>query len=153
MKQVWLLAAAATVFAVSAGSEIHRWVDKDGNVHYSDSPPSHATTEKIEPPPPPSKENIRRTQARTDLLIEQQRASADQRAQEREEKRLQIAEAEQQAADRKRLCIGAKGDLYVLRMPRPVFTIDEKGERVFADDELRQSEIEEMKSIIAANCK
>ncbi len=153
MKQVWLLAAAATVFAVSAGSEIHRWVDKDGNVHYSDSPPSHATTEKIEPPPPPSKENIRRTQARTDLLIEQQRASADQRAQEREEKRLRKDIAEEQAIDRAILCSGARRSLYALLQPRAAYTTNERGERVYIPDTFRQAEIEEQKRVVAANCK
>ena len=85
MKRVWLLAAVATVFAASAGSEIHKWIDKDGNVHYSDSLPSGVDTELIKPPPTPSKGDILRTQVRTDLLIEQQKASRDQRAQEREE--------------------------------------------------------------------
>ena len=152
MKQVWLLAAAATVFTVSAGSEIHKWIDEDGNVHYSDSPPSDVETELVKPLPTPSRGDIIRTQVRTDLLIEQQKASADLRAQEREEKRLQRAIAAEQALESKELCIRAQQGLYALRTPRPVFSIGEKGERIYVDDELRYSEIERMKSIIAANC-
>jgi len=83
---LWSLVAYSDA---SHSAEVYKWVDKDGNVHYSDSPPSDVITEEIKPPPAPSNDNIRRTQARTDLLIEQQRASADQRAQVREEtKRL-----------------------------------------------------------------
>ena len=152
MKQVWLMMAVATVFAVSADSEIHKWIDKDGNVHYSDSPPSGVDTELIKPLPTPHKGDIIRTQVRTDLLIEQQKASAELRAREREEKRLQRAIDAQQIVDIENLCISAQQSLYALQMPQPVFSIDASGERVYVDDEFRYSEIARMKSIIAANC-
>ena len=156
MKRVWLLTAVATVLAATAGSEIHRWIDKDGNVHYSDSPPSGVATELIKPPSTPSKGDILRTQVRTDLLIEQQKASRVQRAQERkerEEKRIQRAIAAQQVIGRREACIRAQQSLYALLMRRPVFSIGARGERVFVDDEFRQSEIEKMRRVIAANCE
>ena len=155
MKQVWVLVAAATIFAASAGSEIHKWIDKDGKVHYSDSPPSDVKTELIKPPPAPSEEDILRTQVRTDLLIEQQEVNRDQRLwerEEREEKHLQRAIAAQQVVDRENLCTRARQNLYALGTRSPVFFIGARGERVFVDDEFRHSEIEEMKRIIAANC-
>lgn len=34
-----LAAALATGFAAQAQSTLHRWVDKDGNVHFTDTPP------------------------------------------------------------------------------------------------------------------
>ncbi len=98
---LWLLVAYSDA---GHSAEIHKWVDKDGNVHYSDSPPSDVITEKIQPPPAPSIDDIRRKQAATDLLMEQQRTSAEQRTQEREENRLQKAEAERI----ERLCNSAK---------------------------------------------
>ena len=132
---LWLLVAYSDA---GHAAEIHKWVDKDGKVHYSDSPPSDVITEEIKPPPAPSKDNIRRTQARTDLLIEQQRASADQRAQEREEKR-QIAEADRI----ERLCFSAKLGGYHLHGTSEI-------ERYFDDP---QEAIEEMDRDIAANCE
>ncbi len=137
---LWLLVAYS---GAGHTAEIHKWVDKDGNVHYSDSPPSDVITEKIQPPPAPSKDDIRRTQAATDLLIEQQRASADQRAQEREEKRLQIAEAERI----ERLCVSQKfGGGYALHGRSDIERfIDENGK-------LRPGAIEEMDRDIAAHC-
>ena len=155
VKQVWVLAAVATIFAASAGSEIHKWIDKDGKVHYSDSPPSDVETELIKPPPAPSGDDIFRTQVRTDLLIDQQKVNRDQRSrerEEREEKSLQRAIAAQQVVEREKLCIRGRQNLYELRTCSPVFFIGARGERVFVDDEFRQSEIEEMKRIIAANC-
>ncbi len=147
---LWLLVAYS---GAGHSAEIHKWVDKDGNVHYSDSPPSDVLTEKIQPPPAPSKDGIRRTQAATDLLIEQQRVSADQRAQEREEKRLRQDIAEEQAIDRAILCSGARRSLYALLQPRAAFTTNEKGERVYIPDTFRQAEIEQQKRVVAANCE
>lgn len=147
---LWLLVAYSDA---GHSAEIHKWVDKDGNVHYSDSPPSDVITEEIKPSPAPSKDNIRRTQARTDLLIEQQRASADQRAQEREEKRLRQDIAEEQAIDRAILCSRARRSLYALLQPRAVFTTNERGERVYIPDTFRQAEIEEQKRVVAATCE
>ena len=135
---LWLLVGYSDA---GHSAEVYKWVDKDGNVHYSDSPPSDVITEEIKPPPAPSKDNIRRTQARTDLLIEQQRASADQRAQDREEK--QIAEAERI----ERLCVSQKfGGGYYLHGSDIERFIDENGK-------LRPGAIEEMDRDIAANCK
>ena len=57
-------------------AEVYKWVDEDGKVYFSDSPPPDIVTEKIKPPPAPSEDDIRRTQARTDLLVEQQKVSA-----------------------------------------------------------------------------
>ncbi len=147
---LWLLVAYSEA---GHSAEVYKWVDEDGKVYFSDSPPSDVITEKIEPPPAPSKDDIRRAQVAADLLIEQQRVSADQRAQEREEKRLQKAEAEQQAVDRAILCSRARRSLYALLQPRAAFTINERGERVYIPDTFRQAEIEEQKRVVAANCE
>ncbi len=138
---LWLLVAYSDA---GHSAEIYKWVGEDGKVYFSDSPPSDVITEKIQPPPAPSIDDIRRKQAATDLLIEQQRLSADQRAQEREEKRLQIAEAERI----ERLCASQKfGGGYALHGRSDIERfIDENGK-------LRPGAIEEMDRDIAANCK
>ena len=134
-------------------AEVYKWVDEDGKVYFSDSPPPDIVTEKIKPPPAPSEDDIRRTQARTDLLVEQQKVSADQRAQEREEKRLRQDIAEEQAIDRAILCSRARRSLYALLQPRAAFTTNERGERVYIPDTFRQAEIEEQKRVVAAMCE
>ncbi len=155
MMYLYLVLLCLLVAYSDAGhsAEIYKWVDEDGKVHYSDSPPPDVVTEKIEPPPAASREGARRMQAATDLLIEQQRASADQRAQEREEKRLRQDIAEEQAIDRAIRCSGARRSLYALLQPRAAFTTNERGERVYIPDTFRQAEIEEQKRVVAANCE
>jgi hypothetical protein len=39
MKSGWTIAAIALFLATSAQGELYRWVDENGQVHYSDSPP------------------------------------------------------------------------------------------------------------------
>lgn len=35
------------VFSTANAANIHKWIDEEGNVHYSDSPPVSASTEQI----------------------------------------------------------------------------------------------------------
>ena len=35
------------VFSTANAANIHKWVDEEGNVHYSDSPPVSTSTEKV----------------------------------------------------------------------------------------------------------
>ena len=157
---LWLLVAYS---AAGHSAEVYKWVDKDGNAHYSDSPPSDVITEEIEPPPDPTKDNIRRTQARTDLLIEQQRASADLSAQEHQEKRLQKAESQVTAIE-ERVCLDARMQLEVLKEQNPVYSDDQgkwrtswqhdtyKGERIYLDDADRPTALTRARKNVEAHC-
>ena len=141
---LWLLVAYS---GAGHSAEIYKWVGEDGKVYFSDSPPSDVVTEKIEPPPAPSEDDIRRTQARTDLLVEQQKVSADQRAQEREEK--QIAEAEREAERIEELCANAKlgeDGSFIFHESLLEQLVDSKGN-------VRESAAKKMGRDIAANCK
>lgn len=35
------------VFSVANAAEIHKWVDEEGNINYSDSPPASTTTKQV----------------------------------------------------------------------------------------------------------
>jgi len=43
-----LAAALAVLFAAAATAQTYRWVDKDGKVHYSDTPPPPAAAKSVE---------------------------------------------------------------------------------------------------------
>ena len=51
-----LILPAALAFAAAQAQQVYRWVDSHGNVHYSQTPPPHATTKAklidVAPPPP-----------------------------------------------------------------------------------------------------
>jgi hypothetical protein len=42
-----------TVLPLAASAQIYRWVDADGVVHFSQTPPDHGSYQKISPMPPP----------------------------------------------------------------------------------------------------
>jgi hypothetical protein len=56
------------------------------------------------------------------------------------------------ACDGKWRCILARQNLHLLEMQRPVYYIDERGERVYLDDQVRAAEMEWMRAEIAEYC-
>ena len=70
---------------------IYKWVDKEGNVHYSDSTASGRNTEKIHVMPPPPKVERDKSKQRLQKLLEEQT-----------QRRQSLEHEEQQAADAKK---------------------------------------------------
>ncbi len=141
-------------FAASADSEIYKWVDEEGNVHFSDCPPPPSCdAETIQAPQEPDPSDVRRAQERLNEMLEEQHVSKGEREQERLEKEHQRVLAMTVAVAKKRVCIRARQNLYVLQVQKPVFYLDEKGEYVYLDDETRQAEIRRMEKLITENCE
>ena len=76
--------------ALAAAEKIYKWVDEQGNVHYSSQPPRQGAvkTQTVPVPPPPSPEDVRRAEEQTEKI--------KQRAAELEQERK--ARAAEQAA-------------------------------------------------------
>ena len=141
-------------FSALADSEIYKWTDEEGNVHYSDCPPPPSCdAETIQAQPEPDPSEVRKAQNRLDQMLEEQEESRAEREQERLEKERQRVMAMQIAVARKQVCIRARQNLHVLLVQRPVFYIDETGKYVYLDDETRVSEISRMRELIAQNCE
>jgi hypothetical protein len=148
-----ILFGLAAVAAVGAGGTIYKWTDKEGNVHFTDCPPPPGCkAESVLVQPEPSEQQIRQAQEKLDKLLEQQQESAAAREQERLERERQQVAAMQVAVARKRACVMAQQNLHNLLMNRPVYYIDEKGERVFLDDPTHKAEIEHQRQLIQENC-
>lgn len=146
----WILLASSAL----ADSEIYKWVDEEGNVHYSDCPPPPSCdAETIEAEPEPDPSEVRKAQERLDQMLAEQEESRAEREQEKLKKEHQRVMAMQIAVARKRACIRARQNLHVLLIERPVFYVDENGKYVYLDDETRLSEISRMRKLIAENCE
>lgn len=76
-----LLAVLLAFAATAATAQMYRWVDKDGRVHYTQTPPPGLQAESVRPAPPPSQggDGARR------YLEESARASAEQAKKQAEE--------------------------------------------------------------------
>lgn len=145
-----LVLLASSAFA---DSEIYKWTDEEGNVHYSDCPPPPSCdAETIQAEPEPDPGEVRKAQERLERMLVEQEESRAGREQEKLEKERQRVMAMQVAVARKQICIRARQNLHVLLVQRPVFYIDENGKYVYLDDETRLSEISRMRKLIDENC-
>ena len=65
----------------------------------------------------------------------------------------QQAQTRAEAQQVKERCITARNNLEGLQKDRPVYTLDEKGERRFLDDKTRAAEVVRAKKEISTYCK
>jgi hypothetical protein len=148
-----LLALALAAPAVADGT-IYKWVDKQGNVHYTDCPPPPGCeAETVEAAAAPDASEVAEAERRLEEMLAEQARASEAREKERLDREGRQVEAMRIAVTRKERCIEARQNLHVLEMQVPVYTIDEKGERVFLDDPARKAAIEAMRKQVAENCE
>ena len=154
--RTWLVSLVILLVAAAAHADpgtVYKWTDKEGNVHYTDCPPPPGCkAEIIESQAAPSAADVEQARQRLEKLLAEQEQSTAVRLEERLERQRKEAAAIEQAAARKRICIMAQQNLHALLMERPVYYIDEKGERVFLDDASHKAEIERMRELITQYC-
>jgi len=143
----WMAAfAAMTTFA--AAQTMYKWVDEKGVTHYTDAPPPDGKGQKIDiratppsapVPPQPTFQEKEQAQRGQQLQKDQAAKAAD----------LEEAKAK---AYKKGRCIEARRQLGVLAIQRPIFTINEKGEKVYMEDKDRQAQIDKWQAQVDEFC-
>lgn len=148
---VLLLLAAANVSAT-----VFKWVDDKGVTHYSETAPSKQKATEVQAQPTPPVEGAAGVNPETErwqkLEAEYQKRKAERQAGEKV-KELEEENAQRLAVENKKKCIQAQQSLFALQQRRPVFTLNEKGERVYLNDTARPAEIEKTKRDIETYCK
>ena len=134
---------------------LNKWVDSEGRVHYSDSPPPPevtatklrgATSEEILPAQ--NKTDATESQSIAEREAELKKAQQDKKAAE-EKAAKDLAYAESLKAS----CAAARKNLMVLKDGRRITELDDKGETVYLEDDQRQKNIEKTEQDIAKYCK
>ena len=146
MMQRWALAVAAVLAAAPVHAQVVKCVDKDGVTHYTDKPPPGCKGGEvgIKGAPPisgkvqESKENL--GDAERDF---QRRRLEKERKEESDVKKLET---------QKRRCASMHSEYQRYANARGVYRLNEKGERVYADDAERERRLAQMKADIAQNC-
>ncbi len=142
------------IISVSATESIYKWVDEDGNVHFSDHPPRQASkAEELRIESAPSDDVVREAQEKRDSLKTKQQTSHEQRSAAREQTRLQTESEQVQRDDRQRRCAKAHEQIQSLDHHMPIYYVDETGNRVFLDDKKRADLIEFYHREIAMFCE
>ncbi|HTT07476.1 MAG TPA: DUF4124 domain-containing protein [Gammaproteobacteria bacterium] len=144
---LYLTGLLALICVGQATAEMYKWVDENGQVQYSQSPPPGGKAETVEPPP-----KVDTEQAVEELKAKEKgfddRRKAEAKAAETDAKK------EQDAAAKQKNCEAAKSNLEGMEAaPQKSFKTDAAGNRVRLTDDERQKTIADMKKIIARDCK
>ena len=142
-----ILLATATVAA-----QVYKWVDKDGKVQYTDTPPPPGAT-KAEPKKVDAPSGGAATPPSAGKSLQDRTKDFDKRRADAAEKEKKDAEAQKKAAAEAASCRDAKVALLDLESGRPLNRSNEKGERVYITEEERQSEVERARGIAKSSCK
>ena len=176
MKRLSVAIALALCVALPASAQMYKWVDANGKVQYSDKPPpSNIKTEKLRPPPPaptPSApaagaagtggaagvgdakggtpKDAAKSGPRT--AAEQEQAFRKRQAETAKAQEKQ-AQKDKEAGDRAENCKRARAALANLELGGRQSRIDEKGERVFLDEQQISQETAKARQEVATACK
>jgi hypothetical protein len=136
-----------------ANAQVYKWVDEKGVTQYTTTPSPQGKGQKIVSTPasgtaarPQAKE---KTWQEKEIEFRERRANAAEQ-QHKEENERNIARL--QAAEKRESCIAARTNLHALTEQRPMFSINERGERVYVEDKERPRMIEDLKQVIARDC-
>jgi len=140
-----------------AAPGIYKWVDPDGNVHFSDCPPEPAEKCEVEevavaPGADLSEEELQQiAESRAQYMRElDERAQArEQRQKQREEKRTARA---QQAEFRRQQCLLAHNNLEELLRAAPVYRLESRSTVVRQGEDETLKDIETMRELIDEYC-
>jgi len=149
MKRLLPLFALALI-GLNAHAALNKWVDAEGKVHYSDTPPPDAKTEPVR--------NISRKGQSEAPVSYSQKSIAEREADykksklEKEESAQKQAQQDAKAETRKNNCDAARHNARSIEEGSRIVTYDEKGERTYLNDEARAQRLEEAREAINSNC-
>lgn len=155
VKRMACLAAALALASASGAvaSDIYKWTDAEGNVHYGDRAPGNVDAERVDIQSRPTNraEVTARVEARREarerLLTEQESRQAQEAGSEispEEQKRL--------AEERAQKCQMYKDRLQTFVQSRRLYRQDENGERVYLDEQEMQAARENVQNKVQEFC-
>lgn len=149
------LAVALTAFALPSLAELYRWVDENGRVHYSDTPPpANAKTEKevkgTARPPTASEPAAPAGQAPKSYV--EKEAEFRKRQVEQAERDAAAKKAQQESAEKKRNCEQSRNQLAALKAGGRFVRYNADGEREYMDEQQIAQEISRAEKAVAGWC-
>jgi hypothetical protein len=145
-------------FAASASAQLYRWVDKDGKVRYSDTPPPGVKATTLRPPsaataPPAAAGDAAAKDAKKGPLTPaEQEADYRKRQLESQKARGKDDQARRDTDAKQANCARAREALVTLESGQRITRTDGQGERAFLDDEARAREIEKARQSVREWC-
>lgn len=150
-----LCLASALLMTLPAQAQVHKWVDANGKVQYSDQAPAGKAgvetlrVDKTATSPvagSAAEKPASKSLAERELEYRQRQVAA-------EEAQKKQAQADAENKIKQQNCAGARGNLKTLEQGGRVYNYDAKGERTYLDDTARGKSLEEAKKRVNEWCK
>lgn len=122
-----VLGLCLAALALSAGAQVYKWVDAEGVVHYSDTPPEQIICEEMELEQAPPAERAEQARGVYEQAIRDLAARREADEAERAERKAARQEAEASAQAAAEECARAYRNLLTLDIQRAVY-YDEQGD-------------------------
>lgn len=146
MIRIVLLSLALSPLAAAA--EMYKWVDEKGHTVYSEQPPPDGKASKVDiRPSPPGTGAAPTDWKQKEIDARQTRITKEQQDQN------QKAVEQNAASARKNNCLESQRQLSIAQAPRPVYEVNEKGEKVYLDDKERQRQIDGWQANVKKYCE
>jgi Domain of unknown function (DUF4124) len=138
--------------STNALAAITKWVDSNGQVHYSDQPPPSNVRPKTLLPDSDTQDTASSGVAAPKTIAE--REAELKKAQKSKKEATEKAAQKQSAADAQQAsCAAAQQNLRDLQSGIRMVEIDAKGERSYIDDNQREQRVEKAQKGISNYCK
>ena len=148
-KRLLLAVVAVTLSSGVAASEIYKWTDENGNVHYEDRPSGASSEERLAMTY--TRTNSGAVQKGIEARLERDAARAEKRAAVDEQK--QAADAEQAEAEaREKKCAQYRRQLETMVQAQRLYRVGEDGERSYLDEVQRTEARQKAEQLIAETC-
>lgn len=138
----------ALVATLAWSGEVYKWRDASGKIHYSDTPPPRVNSEKMrggaQVAPPASAPS---------RSVAEQEMEFRKRQSESEKARAKADKEKGDAEEARSNCERARVQLQALESGQRMSRVNEAGENIPLDDEMRAQEIEQTRKSVQSWCK
>ncbi len=142
---------ALSLFSLTAQAELHKWVDADGKVHYSDTvPPEVGKAQAV--PNFAGKAQVEAPAQYSPKSVAEREAELKKTKQEKAEAAEKQAQKDAEAATKKQNCAAAQENLRTLEAGGRIVTYDANGERTYLDDAAREQRLTEARKSVSTYC-
>lgn len=143
-----LLFFCVLALSVPVQADLYKWTDAQGEVHYSDQPPT-AKAQVIK--------NSAAGQAditsRAIKALDAKEEAFQKRRQDAEDARAKAEKEAEQARIQRENCARARSNLNVLQNSPRVYTTDAAGQRIYMDDATRARQLASSQKAVSSFCK
>jgi len=149
---IFALAIVSTAAAVSAHAQSYQWRDSSGRLVISDRPPPAGVRDArpLNPAPPAASSATESNAPRTTAEQNMEFRKRQQEARETADKQVKDAAA---AAQKREVCERARNQLATLESGNHRLVVpDGKGGEVFVEGEVKETEMERTRKMIAESC-